>query len=349
MPFTSRVNDHAASRFEMRITASERVQLREDADLAGMSISEFVRRRTFGKTIHASQLDWMIAVRMRVTGHDQLAITQALKKNASSDAKLRIAIGPTTRSVPLRPSLAHAATGSTTGAHSAPRHGRESKAETFCANARCSTASAAQFQRVARETLRSNDEGHSPDIVRELAHLVQGIYKSYELKEIAAIRVNQMALPVATIRKIRVVQTKARLCSSVVKASALSIASCLSKNRPLSFHSRARYERMRALALWPSIVSLENTPSPPRQESLSAPLSHGRCHPSRRLSWTPSFLSLTARIRRWAAWMFSPHCCQTRSCFSTCAFAVLPKPAALFQPTEGSFDDPTFRQHGKPM
>jgi len=32
---------------------------------------------------NASQLDWMIAVRMRVTGHDQHAITQALKKNAS--------------------------------------------------------------------------------------------------------------------------------------------------------------------------------------------------------------------------------------------------------------------------
>jgi hypothetical protein len=32
---------------------------------------------------NASQLDWMIAVRMRVTGHDQLAITQALNENAS--------------------------------------------------------------------------------------------------------------------------------------------------------------------------------------------------------------------------------------------------------------------------
>jgi hypothetical protein len=32
---------------------------------------------------NASQLDWMIAVRMRVTGHDKQAITQALKENAS--------------------------------------------------------------------------------------------------------------------------------------------------------------------------------------------------------------------------------------------------------------------------
>ena len=32
---------------------------------------------------NASQLDWMIAVRMRVTGHDQQAVTQALKEDAS--------------------------------------------------------------------------------------------------------------------------------------------------------------------------------------------------------------------------------------------------------------------------
>jgi hypothetical protein len=32
---------------------------------------------------NASQLDWMIALRMRVTGHDQQAIAQALKENAS--------------------------------------------------------------------------------------------------------------------------------------------------------------------------------------------------------------------------------------------------------------------------
>ena len=31
------------------------------------------------------------------------------------------------------------------------------------------------------------------------------------------------------------------------------------------------------------------------------------------------------------------------------SFAVFPEPAALFQPTEGTFDDPAFRQHGKGM
>jgi uncharacterized protein (DUF1778 family) len=64
MPFTSRAKDHASSRFEMRLTASEHVQLREDADLAGMSISEFIRRRAFGKTIHAATDLMMIRERL---------------------------------------------------------------------------------------------------------------------------------------------------------------------------------------------------------------------------------------------------------------------------------------------
>ena len=40
---------------------------------------------------NASQLDWMIAVRMRVTGHDQQAVTQALKENASLVLQLYLA------------------------------------------------------------------------------------------------------------------------------------------------------------------------------------------------------------------------------------------------------------------
>ena len=40
MPFAPRTKGRAASRFEMRLTAAERVQLSEDADLAGMSVSE---------------------------------------------------------------------------------------------------------------------------------------------------------------------------------------------------------------------------------------------------------------------------------------------------------------------
>jgi uncharacterized protein (DUF1778 family) len=67
MPFALRAKDRAASRFEMRLTASERVLLREDADLAGLSISEFVRRRALGKTIHAAT-DLMMIRELRCLG-----------------------------------------------------------------------------------------------------------------------------------------------------------------------------------------------------------------------------------------------------------------------------------------
>ena len=76
MPFTSRANDRAGSRFEMRLTASERVQLREEADLAGMSISEFVRRRALGKTIHAATDLMMIRELRRLGGLQKYAMNK---------------------------------------------------------------------------------------------------------------------------------------------------------------------------------------------------------------------------------------------------------------------------------
>ena len=38
----------------VRLTAAEKLRLREDADLAGVSVSELVRRRIFGRPIIAS-------------------------------------------------------------------------------------------------------------------------------------------------------------------------------------------------------------------------------------------------------------------------------------------------------
>jgi uncharacterized protein (DUF1778 family) len=76
MPFASRAKDRAASRFEMRLTASERVQLREDADLAGLSISEFVRRRALGKTIHAATDLMMIRELRRLGGLQKYAMNK---------------------------------------------------------------------------------------------------------------------------------------------------------------------------------------------------------------------------------------------------------------------------------
>ena len=76
MPFTSRTNDLASSRFEMRLTAAERQKLREEADLAGMSISEFVRKRTFGKTIHAATDLMMIRELRRLGGLQKYAMNK---------------------------------------------------------------------------------------------------------------------------------------------------------------------------------------------------------------------------------------------------------------------------------
>jgi hypothetical protein len=76
MPFTSRSIDRATSRFEMRLTASERVLLCEEADLAGMSISELVRKRTFGKTIHAATDLMMIRELRRLGGLQKYAMNK---------------------------------------------------------------------------------------------------------------------------------------------------------------------------------------------------------------------------------------------------------------------------------
>ena len=85
MPFTSRVKDRAASRFEMRLTASERVQLREDADLAGMCISEFVRRRAFGKRIHAATDLMMIRELRRLGGLQKYAMNKLAQHREVAD------------------------------------------------------------------------------------------------------------------------------------------------------------------------------------------------------------------------------------------------------------------------
>jgi hypothetical protein len=54
MPFKPRRTERATTRFEMRITPAELEQLRADADLAGVTVSELVRRRSLGRAIHAA-------------------------------------------------------------------------------------------------------------------------------------------------------------------------------------------------------------------------------------------------------------------------------------------------------
>ncbi|OTP65696.1 hypothetical protein PAMC26577_38875 [Caballeronia sordidicola] len=52
----------------LRLTASEKVRLKEDADLAGLSVSELVRRRYFGRPIVANADAIMIKELRRLGG-----------------------------------------------------------------------------------------------------------------------------------------------------------------------------------------------------------------------------------------------------------------------------------------
>ena len=54
MPFKQRGKERASVRFEMRLSPVERGQLRDEADLAGISISDLVRRRAFGRPVYAA-------------------------------------------------------------------------------------------------------------------------------------------------------------------------------------------------------------------------------------------------------------------------------------------------------
>ncbi|MGA9127020.1 MAG: hypothetical protein WB425_02655 [Terracidiphilus sp.] len=85
MPFLPRTKDRAASRFEMRLTAAERVQLSEDADLAGMSVSELVRRRALGKTIHAATDLMMIRELRRLGGLQKYAMNKLTQHGEVAD------------------------------------------------------------------------------------------------------------------------------------------------------------------------------------------------------------------------------------------------------------------------
>jgi DNA repair protein RadC len=67
MPFSSRSKERASLRFEMRLSPGEREQLRDDAALAGISISELVRRRALGRPVH-SAIDLTVIRELRRLG-----------------------------------------------------------------------------------------------------------------------------------------------------------------------------------------------------------------------------------------------------------------------------------------
>ena len=90
MPFAPRTKGRAASRFEMRLTGAERVQLSEDADLAGMSVSELVRRRALGKAIHAATDLMMIRELRRLGGLQKYAMNKLIQHGEVADECIAI-------------------------------------------------------------------------------------------------------------------------------------------------------------------------------------------------------------------------------------------------------------------
>ncbi len=68
MPFEIKGEEALTERIGVRVTAGEKVQLKEDADDAGLSVSELVRRRYFGRKIVACADEKMIRHLNRIGG-----------------------------------------------------------------------------------------------------------------------------------------------------------------------------------------------------------------------------------------------------------------------------------------
>ena len=68
MVFSVQGAEELDDRINVRLTRDEKVRLKEDADLAGLSMSELVRRRYFGRPIIASADAAMIKELRRIGG-----------------------------------------------------------------------------------------------------------------------------------------------------------------------------------------------------------------------------------------------------------------------------------------
>ena len=68
MPFKTQGLDPLSAVINVRLTATEKSRLKEDADLAGLSLSELVRRRYFGRPIIANADAVMLKELRRIGG-----------------------------------------------------------------------------------------------------------------------------------------------------------------------------------------------------------------------------------------------------------------------------------------
>jgi hypothetical protein len=85
MPFVLRNKERASLRFEMRLSPVEREQLKEEADLAGLSISELVRRRALGRPVHAAIDLTMIRELRRLGGLQKLTVNMLMHHGGVSE------------------------------------------------------------------------------------------------------------------------------------------------------------------------------------------------------------------------------------------------------------------------
>lgn len=68
MPFATQGPEPLDAVINVRLTATEKAQLKEDADLAGVSMSELVRRRYFGRPLIAHADAVMLKELRRIGG-----------------------------------------------------------------------------------------------------------------------------------------------------------------------------------------------------------------------------------------------------------------------------------------
>jgi hypothetical protein len=80
MPFPKREKERAGMRFEMRLCEAERTELREAADLAGISVSELVRKRALGRPVHSAADLMLVRELRRLGGLQKHAINKLIDK-----------------------------------------------------------------------------------------------------------------------------------------------------------------------------------------------------------------------------------------------------------------------------
>jgi hypothetical protein len=68
MPFERRGEEALEALVRVRLTEAEKQRLRDDAELAGLTMSELVRRRTFARPVMASADEAMVRELRRVGG-----------------------------------------------------------------------------------------------------------------------------------------------------------------------------------------------------------------------------------------------------------------------------------------